>query len=386
MEVGEPSETSMPPQGKDTAPSGNDRHSARKEAAVAQTESSRTEQQLEARDVHQDSISHSFLAIGDWGYPSDMMKTVAATMAEQAGKTKPHHILALGDNFYNQGVGSVKDPQFRTAWMDVFLCHESLCIPWKVCLGNHDYMQSPQAQVDFTNAPQNPKLPTDPTKGIWQLPSRNYSFSAPLQGGASIEFFALDTNGCQGHVRRQWKGIEEELHKYVAELDEKLKASSAIWKVVFGHHPMHTKSNSHGTLGRCLRDADYTWKDRYGESNTAKGYGLGEVLMRNKVQAYFSGHEHCFQSTFSGGVGHFVCGASGAERARLYGGEDMSERPDHPQWVDRQFHSGFVEASVNATSMMVSFIAHDGHTIYRAKRDIAGDWVPEPSLAAAESS
>ncbi len=31
------------------------------------------------------------------------------------------------------------DPLFRTVWRDTFLPYDSLRVPWKVILGNHDY-------------------------------------------------------------------------------------------------------------------------------------------------------------------------------------------------------------------------------------------------------
>ena len=51
----------------------------------------------------------SFLSIGDWG------DTAAKENAPEMGKFSPEFVLALGDNFYSDGVKSVDDPQARVS-------------------------------------------------------------------------------------------------------------------------------------------------------------------------------------------------------------------------------------------------------------------------------
>jgi len=63
--------------------------------------------------------------------------------------SRPDMVLGLGDNFYKVGVNHVSDPQFKRCWSDVFLKYESLRVPWRMILGNHDYMGIPHAQIDF---------------------------------------------------------------------------------------------------------------------------------------------------------------------------------------------------------------------------------------------
>jgi O-acetyl-ADP-ribose deacetylase len=94
----------------------------------------------------------SFLAIGDWGdldprLPRRLAANMAAWSGAQSGPP-PDFILALGDNFYSSGVGSVDDPSFKLRWADVFTNpYPRLHVPWCVILGNHDCMWNPQAQV-----------------------------------------------------------------------------------------------------------------------------------------------------------------------------------------------------------------------------------------------
>ena len=62
-------------------------------------------------------------------------------------------LVALGDNFYNNGVASTKDPLWKSLYRDVYN-YPSLQVPWYAIFGNHDYgsnkgLGSTQAQIDF---------------------------------------------------------------------------------------------------------------------------------------------------------------------------------------------------------------------------------------------
>ncbi|KAK3255574.1 hypothetical protein CYMTET_35248 [Cymbomonas tetramitiformis] len=293
-----------------------------------------------------------FYALGDWGNPSCTMKRVAKTMALRAPLYRPEFILGLGDNFYPFGVETTEDTQFRDSWEDVFLCYKGLRIPWKICLGNHDYMGDPEAQIRFTSSQNNPG-------GLWQCPAKNFIFSHKLQGTSeseiSVDFFVLDTNGCQGHVQRSHPRTKEELSHNIAFLEKAVAKSSATWKIVCGHHPMYTRGRRHGVLARLLRDA------------AQNGYALEAALKRSGAHAYFSGHEHVFQHHNSCGIDHFVCGASGAEHTGFYGGESQQENLD---WVDARHAPGFVAVNISASRLKVDFIGVDGsimHTVERYK-------------------
>jgi Calcineurin-like phosphoesterase len=53
---------------------------------------------------------------------------------------KPSFVVALGDNFYNNGVKSSTDANFNYLWKDVYFQNSSnLYIPWYPVFGNHDY-------------------------------------------------------------------------------------------------------------------------------------------------------------------------------------------------------------------------------------------------------
>lgn len=72
-----------------------------------------------------------------------MKKDTAKAMAEHAKKVSPNYILALGDNFYWEGVEDLDDPGFRS-WERIFLQYEKLNVPWKVCFISGDQAQFPR--------------------------------------------------------------------------------------------------------------------------------------------------------------------------------------------------------------------------------------------------
>lgn len=59
------------------------------------------------------------MVIGDWGglpffpYRTPIEETVAIQMGKFADKSKAEFVLALGDNFYFDGVTNISDPRFQ---------------------------------------------------------------------------------------------------------------------------------------------------------------------------------------------------------------------------------------------------------------------------------
>jgi len=301
----------------------------------------------------ENSSALKFYAIGDWGYSSPSLQSLAKAMDSRSHDHAPAFILALGDNFYPSGVQSVSDPHFKTTWEDVFLKYNSMRVPWQATLGNHDYDGNPQAQIEFTEHSSNPS-------GLWRMPGKSYMFSHVTPTGTKVDFFGIDTNGAQYSVRGRFPHAPEELFQHKKWLSEALKSSTASWKIVFAHHPLYTKSCKHGVIGRCLRGATYTFSKGVG-----KGFGLEDVLVEGHVDAYFSGHEHVFQHHFSRGIHHFVCGASGIPHIGFYGGEDKSTEIT---WYDKSLSkAGFVSVSITDIEMEVLFNEVNEGEVYRVK-------------------
>ena len=78
---------------------------------------------------------------------------VAEAMAGYAEANPASFLIALGDNFYNNGVSSTSDSLWTTYYTNIYN-YDSLQIPWYVIFGNHDYgtkngAGSLQAQIDY---------------------------------------------------------------------------------------------------------------------------------------------------------------------------------------------------------------------------------------------
>jgi hypothetical protein len=187
------------------------------------------------------------------------------------------------------------------------------------------------------------------------MPARSYSFTC---GG--VAFFGLDTSGCQYAVQRRDSTAQKRLVDDVAALGKALESTS-LPKIVFGHHTLYTKGRGHGAEAKCLRLQSYSFREREGDSVTKDGFGLGRVLAAGGATAYFSGHEHVFQShpdpAHPDGVAAFCIGAS-AESGYYCGENTNEEDSEHwPAWVDRSGSTGFAQVEVWHDRLKVTLVA-----------------------------
>lgn len=112
-----------------------------------------------------------FFAIGDWGglpflpYETPSENAVAKAMGKLGVQLNTTFQLALGDNFYFDGVKSSTDTRFEVSsccithsWFDcVSFQHTfervfsaiSLQTPWYVVAGNHDHLGNVSAQIEY---------------------------------------------------------------------------------------------------------------------------------------------------------------------------------------------------------------------------------------------
>ncbi len=79
-----------------------------------------------------------FVSIGDWGRNSiDNQAWVAGTFGQWVDAAQPTFIVSTGDNFYENGVDNVTDPQFATSFMNVYTHPALKSRPWYIIYGNH---------------------------------------------------------------------------------------------------------------------------------------------------------------------------------------------------------------------------------------------------------
>ena len=225
-----------------------------------------------------------FIVVGDWGRNGhDDQRNVAVQMGQTAAAMDAKFIVSIGDNFYENGVTGLDDPQWESSFERIYTA-ESLQRPWKVILGNHDYRGNVQAQLDYSA--RSPR---------WQMPARYYLETQTLPDGTKAEFFYVDTSP----FIRKYMGSRvdiagQDTEAQLAWLDAALGASTAPWKIVIGHHPIYT----------ALDDSD-----GYDHDQPDLIARLNPLLLKHQIPIYICGHDHCLQAVKMDGIRYVVSGA-----------------------------------------------------------------------------
>ena len=234
-----------------------------------------------------------FMAVGDFGDVPAMSggkpngrKAVADAMVKLAGRETPKFVLVLGDNFYQSGVKSASDSQFRTKFEDVYTDPVWQSVNFFVVLGNHDHRGNPDAQVEYARSHPDSK---------WKMPARYYTWKETIEASTEIQFFALDTNPLCGHPEGK-RATQQEINDQLAWLERELKKANEAnvrWKIVFGHHPRYS-GGMHGS-----DDSPHMKK-------------LEALFKDYNVDVFLTGHDHDVQLIQVNGV-HYIVSGGGAE-------------------------------------------------------------------------
>lgn len=230
--------------------------------------------------------SLSFLAIGDWGRRgTNHQRDVAAQMERAAAEYGARFTVAVGDNFYEDGVQSTADSHWQESFETVYT-GEHLQTPWYVALGNHDYHGVPQAQIDYTKL--SPR---------WRMPSRYFKVPGRDLGFAAADLFIIDTSPLVAKYADGGKAADtvrgQDTDAQMAWLDRELGASTATHKLVFGHHTMFSGGSGHGNTPEIIAR-------------------VLPILKRNGVRAYINGHDHDLQHIRREGL-DIICTGAGSE-------------------------------------------------------------------------
>lgn len=272
-----------------------------------------------------------FLVVGDWGRSGEYrQKDVARQMGMAAHQLNVDFIVSTGDNFYPKGVASVMDPNWQRSFEAIYTAH-SLMTNWYPVLGNHDYAGNPQAEIEYSGISRR-----------WNMPSRYHSFQKISGDGIKVLFIFMDTSPFE---KQYYKDREEPFKSNVASQDtlaqktwlmKTLNESDADWKIVFGHHPMHSAGPRYGRTG----DIFSSFKPSFEKGG---------------VDLYIAGHEHSLQHAKLGDKLHqFVSGA---------GSEITPVRNDGVSTFAKSAH-GFMAVSISKEGCLVQAIDHEGRIIY----------------------
>ncbi len=269
----------------------------------------------------------NFLVFGDWGRKGEQDQLdVAAQMAVAAQDLAAKFVISVGDNFYENGVSSVDDPQWQSSFEKVYAA-PSLQVPWHVVLGNHDYHGSCDAQIAYSK-----------TSPRWTMPARYFTRTEKIDADSTAEFFHLDTTPMKvgdDLAISPLKLHAQDNEKQLAWFEAALAASKAQWKIVVGHHPVYS-GGEHG-------DTPYVVKH------------ILPLLEKYQVQAYFNGHDHDLQHLQAGKVNLFCSGAGSKPR--------VTSNTPHTKFA-RGGCSGFTAVALHADTLDVRMIDDHGKLLY----------------------
>lgn len=272
-----------------------------------------------------------FLMIGDWGRDgADHQRDVAVQMGRAAAARSSRFVIAVGDNFYDNGVDSVTDPQWKSSFEAIYT-DPALQIPWQVALGNHDYRGNPQAQVDYSTK-----------SGRWRMPSRYFKVAGATMGAPEMDVFVIDTSPLVQKYRDNVASViarnvaSQDVRAQLAWLDTELGKSTAAWKVVAGHHTIRSGGSGHGDTPEMVAM-------------------IKPILERHGVQAYIAGHDHDLQHIVDNGIDYILCGAGSEVRpvASVAGTRFCLSR------------SGFGAIRLDRDAMALEFRDFNGSVVYQ---------------------
>lgn len=264
-----------------------------------------------------------FIVLGDWGRDgAHKQREVGATMGRTAAAAGSRFTLNVGDNFYENGVAGVDDPQWADSFERIY-DHPALFTPWHSILGNHDYRGNVAAQIAYAGSAR------------WRMPARYYARTEALPDGTRADFLHIDTSPFVQAYRGTRVRIDgEDTAAQLRWLERTLSASTATWRIVVGHHPVYTATG--------------------GSRDTAELIDqLEPLLVRYRVQAYLCGHVHNLQETDVGGVRYVTSGA-GSQLGRV----KSLARPGFA--MERH---GFVVARLSRDALALDYVDVDGSVL-----------------------
>lgn len=228
-----------------------------------------------------------FAALGDTGRANPGQLAVAAALDAKCELEGCDFVVLLGDNIYDSGVTSTSDPQWQAKFETPY---QEVDLDFWAALGNHDYggggvgneFTKGQHQVDYTQVSDK-----------WRMPDNFYR-----QRFEHVELFALDTN----------------LQYYDMDADQEgaipawLAASTASWKIAFGHHP-YFSNGPHGNAGNY-------------EGVAGRGAGVKDFFddhICGEVDVYLAGHDHSLQWLTDSACAELIVSGAGATVTTLPG-------------------------------------------------------------------
>lgn len=201
-------------------------------------------------DLQAESEDIRILLLGDTGSGDADQRRVAEASARTCEELGADLVLLLGDNFIQDGVSGIGDPQFHSKFEDIYP-HD---LPFYAILGNHDLRGDWRAQIEYSNHSER-----------WHMPDVNYAFRA-----GPVELLGINTT-CT--VCALWT-IQH--------------PKTRPWRLVFGHRALVTQGRHRGM----------NWLER-------------RFVRSSAPDLYCSGHNHLLEHVRWRGIDQITSGGGG---------------------------------------------------------------------------
>jgi len=275
-----------------------------------------------------------FTSLGDWGKVNSDQKGVANAMksilGQEQGQFNATFLLAVGDNFYEDGVVSDKDPQWTDTYRNIYDA-PVFDIDWYAIAGNHDHHYGRgQGEIDYYKNRRDNRW----TYPAWWYTQRFYLYETNV----SVELVFIDTVLLSGDGNVTWPKERNEQYQWI---EKTLQDSSSDWLIVVGHYPVFS-GGEHGDTDDLVQH-------------------LLPMLLKYNVDMYLCGHDHTMQhlqntQNAKTSTQYFVSG-NGAKRGTFNPTKNS---------VFGRVDPGFMLHSIQGlTTMHTAVVDLDGTTIYQ---------------------
>jgi hypothetical protein len=271
------------------------------------------------------------IAVGDTGEGNDTQRRVASVMSATCKAKTCNAILMLGDNFYPSGVQDTSDPQWLTAFEDIYDLPGLIGLPFYAILGNHDYgatsTGSKNAQLAYARLPVGKAAGQRPSDK-WCMPAGHYDIRL-----GNVHLFALDTQDISEAQAR--------------DMAARVAQSTATWKVVLGHHPRFS-SGAHEPTTELIGQLGM--------------FALIDPVICAGADLYLAGHDHHLELIAPGrhprcpGVAFAISGAGSKVRR-------STSLADPQQRFYTDETAGFLVVEATEQGLRLEFISESTHTL-----------------------
>uniref|UniRef100_H2ZPY5 Tartrate-resistant acid phosphatase type 5 n=1 Tax=Ciona savignyi TaxID=51511 RepID=H2ZPY5_CIOSA len=285
------------------------------------------------------------VVMGDWGglpfypYYSPFEYATSKHLMNVAVGGNYHAVLALGDNFYFNGVTDEYDSRFQNTFENVFNNQAFETIPWFVLGGNHDHYGNITGQLEYTKH-----------SSRWHYPALWYKLQ--LSGiGFNITVIMIDTVTLCGNTvydGAQPKGTDdhEAAESQLSFIEDSLKQTTDSYVIVAGHFPVWSVAE-HGPT-ECLLQK------------------LKPLLEKYKATAYMCGHDHNLQHIREANstVDYFVSGAVDVVTPSMKHKDAVPANSLQFYWGNLLGLGGFATVDATKDEMMLKYHSATGSVLY----------------------